>query len=43
MSMEVAPRWNPHEGWFKKDMVQPMEALAEFTPYFGQCGNDRTF
>ena len=33
MSMEVAPRWNPIEGWFKKDMVQPMAAWAEFTPY----------
>ena len=20
MSMEVAPRWNPREGWFKKDV-----------------------
>ena len=26
MSMEVAPRWNPREGWFKKDVVQPMAA-----------------
>ena len=33
MSMEVAPRWNPQEGWFKKDVVQPMETWAEFTPY----------
>ena len=33
MSMEVAPRWNPRDGWFKKDVVQPMEAWAEFTPY----------
>ena len=33
MPMEVAPRWNPQEGWFKKDVVQPMEAWAEFTPY----------
>ena len=33
MSMEVAPRWNPREGWFKKDVVQPMTAWAEFTPY----------
>ena len=33
MSMEVAPRWNPSEGWFKKDVVQPIEAWAEFTPY----------
>ena len=33
MSMEVAPRWNPMEGWFKKDVVQPMAAWAKFTPY----------
>ena len=33
MSMEVALRWNPREGWFKKDVVQPMAAWAEFTPY----------
>ena len=33
MSMEVAPRLNPREGWFKKDVVQPMEAWAAFTPY----------
>ena len=33
MSMEVAPRWNPTEGWFKKDVVQSMAAWAEFTPY----------
>ena len=33
MSMEVAPRWNPREGWFKKDVLQPMEAWAEFTSY----------
>ena len=33
MSMEVAPRWNPREGWFTKDVVQPMEAWTEFTPY----------
>ena len=26
MPMEVAPRWNPREGWFKKDVVQPMAA-----------------
>ena len=32
MLMEVSPRWNPQEGWFKKDVVQPMEAWAEFTP-----------
>ena len=41
MSMEVAPRWNPREGWFKKDVVQPMAAWAEFTPYLasvGMCG-----
>ena len=28
MSMEVAPRWNPREWRFKKDVVQPMEAWA---------------
>ena len=33
MSMEVAPRWNPKEGWFKNDVVQPMAAWEEFTPY----------
>ena len=33
VSMQVAPRWHPTEGWFKKDVVQPMAALAEFTPY----------
>ena len=33
ISMEVAPRWNPREGWFKKDVAQPMAACAEFTPY----------
>ena len=33
MSMEVAPQWDPQEGWFRKDVVQPMEAWAEFTPY----------
>ena len=33
MTMEVAPRWNTMEGWFKKDVVQPMAAWAEFTPY----------
>ena len=37
MSMEVAPRWNPREWWFKKDVVQPMEALAEFTPYLASA------
>ena len=31
MPMEVAPRWNPRR--FKKDVVQPIEAWAEFTPY----------
>ena len=33
MAMEVLPRWNPQEGWFKKDVVQPMETWTEFTPY----------
>ena len=33
MSMEVSQRWKPHEGWFRKDVVQPTEAWAEFTPY----------
>ena len=37
MPMEVAPRWNPQEVWFKKDVVQPMEAWAEFTPYFASA------
>ena len=37
ISMEVAPRWNPQEVWFKKDVVQPMEAWAEFTPYFASA------
>ena len=37
MSMEVAPRWNPQEEWFKTDVVQPMEALAEFTPYLASA------
>ena len=37
MSMEVAPRWNPREGWFKKDVVQPIEAWAEFTPYLASA------
>ena len=32
MSMEVAPQWDPQEGWFRKDVVQPMVAWAEFTP-----------
>ena len=32
MSMEVSPRWNPQEGWFKKDVVQPMGTWTEFTP-----------
>ena len=41
MSMEVSPRWNPQEGWFKKDVVQPMETWTEFTPYLANatmCG-----
>ena len=33
MSMEVAPRWNTMDGWFRKDVVQATEAWAEFTPY----------
>ena len=37
MSMEVAPRWNPQEVWFNKDVVQPMEAWAEFTPYLASA------
>ena len=37
MSMEVVLRWNPQEGWFKEDVVQPMEALAEFTPYLASA------
>ena len=37
MSMEVAPRWNPQEWWFKKDVVQPMEAWAEFTPHLASA------
>ena len=39
MSMEVAPRWNPREGWFKKDVVQPMAAWAEFTPYLASVAS----
>ena len=39
MSMEVAPRWNPMEGWFKKDVVQPMAAWAEFTPYLASVAS----
>ena len=31
MSMEVAPRWNPMEGWFRKDVVQPLAAWED--PY----------
>ena len=41
MSMEVSPKWNPQEGWFRKDVVQPTEAWAEFTPYLASaamCG-----
>ena len=32
--MKVSPRWNPQAGWFKKDVVQPMETWTEYTPYF---------
>ena len=32
-SMEVSPRWNSQEGWFRKDVVQATEAWAEFSPY----------
>ena len=39
MSMEVAPRWNPMEGWFKKDVVQPMAAWEEFTPYLASVAS----
>ena len=39
MSMEVAPRCNPMEGWFKKDVVQPMAAWAEFTPYLASVAS----
>ena len=39
MSVEVAPRWNPREGWFKKDVVQPMAAWAEFTPYLASVAS----
>ena len=39
MSMEVAPRWNPGESWFKKDVVQPMAAWAEFTPYLASVAS----
>ena len=28
MSTEVVPMWNPQEWWFKKDVVQPMDAWA---------------
>ena len=41
MSMEVSPRWNPQECWFRKNVVQVTEAWAEFTPYLasvGMCG-----
>ena len=41
MPMEVSPRLNPQEGWFKKDVVQPMVTRTEFTPYLGNatvCG-----
>ena len=39
MSMEIAPRWNPMEGWFKKDVVQPMAAWEEFTPYLASVAS----
>ena len=42
MSMEVAPRWNPIEGWFKKDVVQPMAAWAEFTSYLASVASVAT-
>ena len=41
MSMEVLPRWNPQECWFKKDVLQPMGTWTEFTPYLANntvCG-----
>ena len=41
MSMEVLPRWNPQEGWFKKDVVHQMGTWTEFTPYLANntvCG-----
>ena len=37
MSVEVAPRWNTREGWFKKDVVQLLEAWVEFTPYLASA------
>ena len=37
MSMEVSPRCNPQEGWYRKNVVQPMEAWAEFTPYLASA------
>ena len=39
ISMEVAPRWNPMQGWFKKDVVQPMAAWVEFTPYLASVAS----
>ena len=39
MSMEVAPRWNPMEDWFRKDVVHPMSAWAEFTPYLASVAS----
>ena len=41
--MEVAPRWNPSEVWFKKDVVQPMEGWTEFTPYLASVATMRPF
>ena len=43
MSMEVLPRWNPQEGWFKKDVVQPTETWTEFTPYLANATVCRPF
>ena len=41
--MEMVPIWNPHEGWFKKDVVQPMEAWAEIAPYLTSAAMMRPF
>ena len=37
MSMEVSPRCNPQEWWYRKNVVQTMEAWAEFTPYLASA------
>ena len=37
MSMDVSPRWNPQQGWFRKDVVQGKEAWTEFTPYLASA------